>query len=546
MRNNNQKAGRAPAVETKVDRPQRGPFKGLRTKPPKAATTNDTDHTTQQQSHLPAHHAVDDLEVTHNTHRRPGNFLPNPKIPSSPSRAPQKKIWEGAYNNFLSLGKQNSPSDGSNLSKSPDMKNPDVKKSSFSILPGTKRLVTQVPSMPTDPYHSLPGGIHSIPAHAKANRAQSLNCSTDQNNSGNSFLRGMFSRSTSDGSVALSRQSRNYSSGSSPDDLDSAMRHGTNKHSPEYNHIPRKQASPPSLPPAFPPTIPSYLPNVKASSQADVPGGLDALLSGAAVSPHITVETAGVPRISSFGMMAMSESVDNISGQYPYYLPKRDSTGSFSYQQTGLDLEDESNGNSSNSSNLFSNRRSESLDISASGAAQGPPQSTGGIGGSLLAQQVAAHAATEMDQQHHHHQQQTYPQHVQYPSMYQQQYHPTISEGQFNGAPASPKMVVGGLDTVLQDPSFASVNSSPSSMMFRQYGRESPPCVDPEKKKVFTAFHNQARFGRDSTSAYLGGESPPAQHPSLQNVTYHMMMGGGGISVPQQGNLNSLCEMESI
>lgn len=601
MRNSsNQTAGHQnpSALETKMDRPQRGPFKGLRTKTTKVEQKGQDAHSSQQQ------HAVDDLEVKRHSHRRPDDFLPNPKILDSPTGRPQKKIWEGAYRNFLTLGKPpaattttHSPS-GSDLSKSPatnvsDLsRSPDVnnKKSTFSILPGTKRLVTHVPSI-SGAHHrhsgSLPGNMSSLgpPTPGRASRAQSMSTGIREDGPptpgkagrahsmstgigedgdrfqadngeaetrpGPAFLRGMFNKSTSDGSVKLiSRRTKNYSNGSSPDDLDSAMRHGMNRHSPEYNYIPRKQASPPVFPPAIPPSIP----NVRASSQSDIPRDLDALLAGASSSPHFTVETSGMHRIASYGMTPhpMSASLENISTQYPYFIPQRESTGSFSYHQMGLNLEDDSHGNSSHSSELLqSQHRSRSIDQTTANKEQPATQalqSAGVVGSSLLAQQFAAHAETELNQQHHHHhpyEQQTYPQHVQYRPMYGQgQYHPMENNHNTGAAVlgVSPNVVVGGLETMLQDPRF-SVNSSPSSMILRQHhhqqqqGRESPPVgVDPETKKVFTAFHNQARFARDATSAFLGEESPTAYHHSY--VTYHMMMGGGGVSVPQQGKLD--------
>jgi hypothetical protein len=66
-------------------------------------------------------------------------------------------------------------------------------------------------------------------------------------------------------------------------------------------------------------------------------------------------------------------------------------------------------------------------------------------------------------------------------------------------------------------------------------GRQTPPMVttvNPEMKKLFTNFHNQARFASDATSPFLGEESP-LHHDSY--ISYHMMMGGGGVSMPYQG-----------
>ncbi len=528
MRSSNHNTRQTSSVERKLDRAQRGKFKGLLTKASKGSRPGNVDkhtHTGHQ------HHAVDDSELPTHPHRRADYFLPNPRITESPESTPPKnKIWEGAYRNFLSLGKTNSP-EGSDLSKSPD-----TKKSSFAIIPGTKRLVTQAPSHPAAPRTGAP--------NRKAGRTQSMSLLDTRNHpqgdvletetrGAASFMKGVFNRSTSDGSVSVARRTRNYSTGSSPDDLDSAMRKGMNRNSPEYSHVTRKQASPPMFPPD-----PPRLPHVRASSQEDIPVGLDALLAGASISPHFTVETGGVPRASSYGIIhPISESIDNHSGQYPFYLPKRDSNGSFNYYQAGLCLEDDSQGNSSGSSDAL--LRSKAHDLSSRGTSQGH------LHGSLLSQQVAAHAGTQLDQQSYHPsgslEQQRYPQHVQFRHGYQEQSYPMESNGYRNGSAIqdiSPPMTGGGLGSFGYHPNF--VAGTPPSSIVAQQDRSSPSMVaiHPEVKKVFTTFHNQARFARDATSPFLGGEESPSplQHDSF--VTYHMMMGGGGISVPYQGNSN--------
>lgn len=528
MRSSNHNARQTSSVEGKSDRPQRGKFKGLLAKASKGVvrpSNIDTNNHLDQR-----HHAVDDMKVNSRQHRRTDDFLPNPKIIESPEGTPPKnKIWEGAYRNFLSLGKSHSPSE-SDLSKSPD-----TKKASFAIIPGTKRLVTQAPSHGIASRNGTTGTrtgrAQSMSLLDNRNQSQSQSDVLDVDSRGApSFMKGVFNRSTSDGSVSVPRRTRNYSSGSSPDDLDSAMRKGMNKHSPDYAHVSRKQMIP---------SAPPRLPHVRAASQEDIPTGLEALLSGASTSPHFTIETAGVPRAASHGMFhPISESMDKLSSHYPFYLPKRDSNGSFNYHQAGLCLEDDSPGNSSSSSDAR-RHRSKSCDWNSRGNLQAELQ------GSLLSQQVAAHAGT--DYQQHHHQQphpgysyehQTYPQHVQFRPIHPGQIHPTESYGHRYGSAIegiSPPVSTGGLGSLLRDQNF-NAGTSPSSLVYQQ-GHESPANVpvNPQMKKVFTTFHNQARFASDATSPFLGGEESPSPLHHDSYVSYHMMMGGGGISVPYHG-----------
>ena len=509
-------------METKTERPQRGKLKALMTKASRGSRTQNRDSEADPGQR---HHAVDDLEVPTHSHRRADDFLPNPRIVESLGSTPPKhKVWEGAYRNFLSLGKNNSPS-GSDISKSPE-----TKKSAFAIIPGTKRLVTSTTHV-IPPRNALGG--------KKAPRAQSLSFLDAGNQpptetadidtrSASTFMKGVFNRSTSDGSVSVSRRTRNYSNGSSPDDLDAAMRKGMNRNSPEYGNMSRKQASPPTFPPA-----PPQIPRIRGLSQEDIPTGLDDLLSSASVSPHFTVETAGVRRAASHGMIhPIAESMDNLSGQYPFYLPKRDSNGSFNYHQAGLCLEDDSHGNSSGSSDARHNR-SKSLDWNSKGV---PPVGPA-VQGSLLSQQVASHAETNMGHQHNQmgysFEQPNYPQHVHVRHSYNEHGYPMAYNGYRNGSviqDVSPPVGLGGIGPMMHGAAF--VVGTPPSILD---GRQTPPMVttvNPEMKKLFTNFHNQARFASDATSPFLGEESP-LHHDSY--ISYHMMMGGGGVSMPYQG-----------
>ncbi|KAG7347478.1 Ser/Thr protein kinase [Nitzschia inconspicua] len=105
-------------------------------------------------------------------HRKaPNEFDENPPIPSSPGSTPPKKSWEGAYSKFLrgKSNKSNNKSTSPTLSSSFDStaslpnevamsnnkaENTGEKKSTFSLIPGTRRLVSRTPL--------TPGRIHGL------------------------------------------------------------------------------------------------------------------------------------------------------------------------------------------------------------------------------------------------------------------------------------------------------------------------------------------------------------------------------------------------
>ena len=491
-------------MQASDDRSQGGrKFMGLLSKAPKNKDSNaDMRH---------RRHATDDFEITHSPLRRQADFLPNPEIPPSPgSNSSDKKIWEGAYHNFLS-GKGSSPD-----SVEPPTKG-QAKKSSFSVIPGTRRLVAPRSGM----YGGSSRGPQSMPVLDPGNGENSQEVRT-----GSSLLRGMFGRSTSDGSVSVSRRSRNYSSGS--DDLDAVMRNGMNKHSPEYSNMPRKHAST-----FMPPTVH----RMRTSSHDDVPSGLDDLLAvGSSGSPHYTVETAGVARVRSYGSMPpiMAESAENVHSNYPYYLPKRDSTSSFNYHQAGLNLDEDSFNSSTSSEPLHSRSKSADYNGKQYLAQPLPPLHTGGIGG-LLKQQVSASSETDSWQQGNN------PQNHYNQSSHSARNFSHQIATQRNGTlidHVSPPMEC-GLDAALQlgdsSPSVGStLSNSINSKNEYQYG--TPPSIDPQQKKVFTAFHNQARFARDATSAFLGSDAASPIHNDGYRV-HHAMVAPSGFSMPFQGKI---------
>eukprot|EP00428_Durinskia_dybowskii_P056688 CAMPEP_0170329876 /NCGR_PEP_ID=MMETSP0116_2-20130129/65863_1 /TAXON_ID=400756 /ORGANISM="Durinskia baltica, Strain CSIRO CS-38" /LENGTH=131 /DNA_ID=CAMNT_0010583029 /DNA_START=117 /DNA_END=512 /DNA_ORIENTATION=+ len=105
--------------------------------------------------------------------------------------------------------------------------------------------------------------------------------------------------------------------------------------------------------------------------------------------------------------------------------------------------------------------------------------------------------------------QQNYPQHVQFRHSYNEHGYPMAYNGFRNGSiihDVSPPVGLGGLGPMMQGAAFA-VGTPPTN----HDGRQTPPMVtviNPEMKKQFTNFHNQARFASDSTSPFLGEESP--------------------------------------
>lgn len=457
---------------------------------------------------VPHRNATDDLEATHSPRRKQNTFLPNPEIPSSPlSNSSDKKIWEGAYHNFLS-GRDSSPDTNKETAVEP--LSPQAK-ASFSVIPGTKRLVA--------PREGTFGALAQ--GSISATNLETMENGEPPRRS-SSFLRSMFNKSTSERSMSMSRRSRNQSSGS--DDLDAAMRHGVNKHSPEYSNLPRKQASPP-----MPSSIPLPTRHLRTTSQEDISSGLDALLAAedSSGSPYYKVETASFSRIPSYGTIPpiMGGNPQGITGIHPYYLTKRDSTGSLNYYQTGLNLD----GDSSTSSEA-QNGRSKSIELpSRQDLDQSPIRPVAGGIGSLMEQNGSEHTETNLYRQRNH------PQHhTMHPSYIGRAPTPHQLSRQRNGTSIENLLRV-GVDSNVQfgDSSNQSTSSSLSnSATYEQPFGTTPQTADPQQKKMFTSFHNHAQ---DSTSAFLGSEGTPSPIHCDVYLAQRTLGASTGFSLPFQG-----------
>lgn len=462
----------------------------------------------QQQSNGPS----DDLDITHSPRRRRVNeFLPNPEIPASPSGdTPPRKTWEGAYNNFLSSKrKTGSPSqqDNSSKTKSKGPASNETRKSNFLVMPGTKRLLVRArPAHARADTHADADGIPALPTMpqrptSKSTRAQSMSDlgmkQQQQHQRGGNILKTVFGRSTSDGSVSLQQRRRKKSVDS--DELDGAMRNGMHKeYSPDthgylQNQHPRHYQQPSE--------IIEETSHVRSISQEHIPDGLDSLLASASSSPHFSVELAGLPRsTSSYAKMFPLTSTPE--SEQPSYsgsaFPHPASSGSLNHHQMGLSLDDEG-------SSPHSNSMSHGFPF----ASKPIKELTGGGIGSLLAE-------------HNDQNQPSVP-----PS-----FRPVVAREGIGAALASDARA--DLDACLQD-SALSVNSSLSGSQQAVQSLGTPPTVDPEMKKAFTNFHNQAQYARDSTSAFLGEDglnsSPHYTYGAYQMAT----MGARGGSAPRQG-----------
>lgn len=409
------------------------------------------------------------------------DFLPNPPISASPeSQSPKKKIWEGAYKNFLARGKSKSPSNTTSGSdRSPSSMSSDNSKSipsgtnmkkisGFSILPGSKRLVTK------SAVHRTPKSVDAIKAtqsdqeiyrmpelptlggkHKSCEEIKGGSVEGELENAirGGSYFKSVFSQRASSDKLRHHRKSSSVS-----DDLDAPLRNGIEKSS----------------------SSPGYK---KAHVDADIGRtisegdndnvGLDYLLETAAAptvfgghyrsvsQTHLPLQPMPQPmpqtRSSSWGGTYQTEIVEDSGGvQVPVYLPPM----------------------------------KPSQIVPA-------PHSYPIAGGSLLSQQL---------------QQQPFDPHT------------GNSDIPTQGS-SSPNTLV----SYLSDPGFT-IGSSPS--IYHQHS------IDPETKKVFTMYHNDSRFNRDSTEPFLGGDVP-SSFTSYPDVSYNLTMaqGGGSLMSGSRGKL---------
>lgn len=549
------------------------------------------------------------------------DFLPNPKIPDSPTNTPPRaKTWEGAYRNFLSRGsKASSPntttSDASVTSsnRSPKSslsshKSPDTsadtatKRSSFSLLPGTKRLVSRVPLTVTP--QSAPDyqmsqelddrNMPNLPALSKSGRRRAdslIDFSHQQRRGGGGgessaegavrggkLFHSVFkNRSSSAGTTTTtaststcetsgSSLTRRRKSSRSANELDHVLRKGVEKGGSPLTHniFHRKQAPPP--PP--PPQVPHQATLQEEEQEGFDEGGLDSLLASASSSPHLNYATGNYPRPASHH--SSSPHLSYATGNYFRPAFHHSSAPHFNYatgdnprpashqmmhplaavgaaeteedysvswsevQPGGLIIEDDDDNDDAEAEAGADNHPSSELFLPR-------PQRQGTLG-SLLAQQLPAVAQPhphpdehELDTRHYHN--------------HHYNNHHTMHSSEMNESSnhdqqqqQQQEKPIGNLQALLQNPNFT-VSSSPSSMLMYQHQQANAnadtnppnPIPNPEMKKAFTNFHNQARFARDATSPFLG-EASSASHRHDSYVSYHMMMmRGGGASVPQHG-----------
>jgi hypothetical protein len=455
--------------EQESDRNHQGRFKGMfssKIVPPSNALktrsrSEEKANTSRHTSHPMAATGADD-------------FLPNPQIPSSPESPLTKKIWEGAYKNFLSRGKNKSPANSSGGDRSPSsissensrsIKSETNKKknSGFSILPGSKRLVSKAvsntpqsvtairPTQSNEEINGLPK-VPSLGAKIKSfTGIEGVSGDGDSENAvrGGSYFKSVFSqRSTNE---KLSRHRKSYSA-PSIDDLDVPLRNGVHKtsSSPEY----RK---------AFM-SDPDIGQTISEGENDNV--GLDYLLESAS-TPTLFGSQTHLP------LQPMPPSIPP-----PHMVQTRSS--SWAGYQTEI-VEDF---DGVRIPVLLPPRRPRQV------ANVSHPHPDGG--GSLLSQQL---------QQHQH--------------------------DPITGLSDQPTQLSSDPNTLasyLSDPSFT-VDSSPSSTVYQQQ-----QAIDPETKKVFTMYHNDSRFNRDSTEPFLGGDVP-SSYRNYPDVSYNLTLAPGGGSL---------------
>ncbi|CAJ1935043.1 unnamed protein product [Cylindrotheca closterium] len=404
------------------------------------------------------------------------SFLPNPQISASPEGYGKKKIWEGAYKSFLSKGRGKNSSNSLDLdSSSPssksssDTKGLDSKKksASFSMIPGSKRLVSR--SSPNTPQRhkttTTPEGEPPLPQRTSiGQRVRSFGTKSHESGDGNmdssvrggTYFKSVFKRKTG----VTKRNSKS-------DELDAPLRNGIGRSSgsPEYHAhgriargspeyatgriptrgSPESGSAPESVDDiSIPTTTNTSRRRVISEDEDDI--GLDYLVeSGSVTSLFGLINYGSSTQLSVPSMNPLGEETEGITDDdaptgLPALLPPQNISG---------------------------------LRHSAS---------TGGLGLSLLSQEI------------------------QHQSTPQMMYHdPSAAGGDYGHRAAQPSSSSPNtLVSLLSEPSFTIGSSSPSSLVYQQN-------VDPETKKMFTMYHNDARFSRDTTEPFLGDDVPASQ-----------------------------------
>eukprot|EP00980_Cylindrotheca_fusiformis_P011748 scaffold2794_cov100-Cylindrotheca_fusiformis.AAC.6 len=428
------------------------------------------------------------------------DFLPNPQISSSPGgSSPHKKVWEGAYKNFLTRGKSKSPSTVSAEDRSPSSLSSENSKSlrsetnkkkgtGFSILPGSRRLVTK--STPTS-HHPLVGelrtqsvtefptshgeqqqqmhGMPNLPAlsarHRSLDEMKGMSGDAQSENAvrGGSYFKSMFSPHP--GKEKLRHHRRTFSQ---TDDLDAPLRKGVDKStlSPQQKRISYEMDMEMGG---------SISRTISEGEQDNV--GLDYLLESAAVSPPHLFDGPRRSHVKSY-------SQKHLAMPHPFPPPMQPRRASSVPETNGTVIIETSQGTGIP---LFVPQSQARQLGSAMNSHHG-----GGVG-SLLSQQLEQQERDELEG---------------YPEV------PT----QLSSSPNT-------LASYLSDPGFI-VNSSPSSAVYQQY-----QAIDPETKKMFTMYHNDSRFNRDSTEPFLGGDVPSSSR-TYPDMSYSLTMKqGAGTSV---------------
>ena len=490
------------------------------------------------------------------------DFLPNPRIPDSPSGTPPKKIWEGAYHKFLSIGKNNSsPVDLQVVPQTDSPTSTTAKKSGFSLLPGSRRLVTRssynmpttpksVPDMGKTTTEVDPTNVPLMPTlKGRSDSVSDGNLARHGSNGeenavrGGNFFQAIFKQGGGSRPSSPWGGKKNSNASISHDELDAPLRKGIEKasSSPDYRSqcMDRKR------------DLTSHEEGQPATSaierqsqiEEDESGGLDSLLASASSSPSYitTMNEMGMPtRASSLGRIhyPQQQQQQQQQSQRNGHMPSPSMPSLLIPPMIPPQIITEPPGDDKKHNVA---------------PAQIPQPRQRGCLGSLLSQQVAD---SELDTQHHHHlnndqqQHQKQPQDAQLNGVVAPSSHP-----QHYQQPPQQEMPAGSnLDSILSDPSFeVQLGASPSLFQNVQYHnhhqqqqflhqhQQQNGVVNPEMKKAFTEFHNASRFAQDATSAFLGDDmSSSFRHDSY--VSYHaMMMRGGGSSVPYHGTYGEMC-----
>ena len=487
---------------------------------------------------------------------------PNFHSTSSPDDTPPKKTWERHYKTFLMRrGGHHKNSDGSSpkspkpqLSSSPKNHNMSTshessrKAGGFSIVPGTKRLLSRHSNTPS-PSHNLksitsppPAGMPGIPALASKNQQQhrrsqshaelrnqkqqqrsqshsaleGLEGDEDTSVRGGKFFQHVFSRKGSEdhsnnNNLDASQSSRrrnikSMSMDSSLNEMDGTRRRGVDKHSPDLRKdIKETPHSILQRPPDM--NMHQHHHPVPPPPETSEDVGLDLLLASAcsySAPSHFPMPAARHPRPRLSSSQSRSQSRLSSSPSHltclqednnidPYVLDNARRYHSQQQQQQQHELPQQQPANS----------------VAIQLLSRPPQQQQRGCGGGgQLGMLLAAQLQVEEQQR----------------SQQQQQQQPSQS------LPSK-----GYLGQVLQDP-LPQMNAVAITLP-PKHPPKSAPIINPEMRKTFTEFHNTAKFARDSTSPFLGDDPSQSLNRHDPYMSYHpaMNMNRGGVAGSYHG-----------